>query len=312
MLEFSIPNISIEENGANGTFVIEPLERGYGTTLGNSLRRVMLSSLPGAAVAYIKIDGVLHEFSTIAGVKEDVSEVVLNIKGIVAKLHTDAPKTAIIDVVGPYTVMAGDIQTDDTLEIINPDLMLATVADGCRFRMELTFVTGRGYSSADKNKSLYTEGLLGVIAVDSIFTPVLGVSYKVENTRVGSQTDFDRLTVEVKTNGSITPTDAMSASSNIIIRHFECIAGLSKDGMDAKMVPGEEKRAALVLDTSVDELEFSVRSYNCLKRAGIDTVGDITAMTESDLKKIRNLGTKSFEEIKEKIGNLGLSLKDED
>ncbi len=310
MLEFNIPNINTHINGTDRTFVIEPLERGYGTTLGNSLRRVMLSSLPGAAVKYIKIDGVLHEFSTIPGVTEDVTEIVLNVKGIVAKMTGNAT-TGYIDFVGPGEVTAGDIKCDPSIEIINPAQHIATVSEGARFYMELGFAEGRGYVSADKNKLATEQAPLGTIFVDSIFTPVHKVSYTVEDTRVGSQTDFDKLTVEVKTNGSITPEEAMAVASNIIIRHFECIAGISSTAQKPEMIPDAETKMTAVLDMTIDELDFSVRSYNCLKRAGIDTIGDLTNRTIEDMMKIRNLGKKSFDEIQGKLVAMGLNFKNE-
>lgn len=314
MLEFNIPNISseIDEKSPVGTFTIEPLERGYGTTLGNSLRRVMLSSLPGAAVVYINIDGVLHEFSPIDGVKEDVCEIVLNIKGIIAKLYTDELKTTYIDVTGPCTVTAEDIHSDAEIEIVNPSQHIATLSDGTRFRMELTFAKGRGYVSAEKNKDRYSNGMIGVIFVDSIFSPVLNVNYHVENTRVGNVVDYDKLTIEVHTNGSITPVDAMATASNVIIKHFECISALSSDGVAPVMIPDDDTKKGVILDTSIDELEFSVRSYNCLKRAGIDTIGDLVSKSESDMMKIRNLGKKSFDEIKAKLQSLGQGFREED
>ncbi len=312
MLEFTTPTIHSEVNGAKGTFVIEPLERGYGTTLGNALRRVMLSSLPGTAAAYIKIDGADHEFSVVHGVKEDITEVVLNVKGIVAKMEGDGMKTGYIDVVGPHIVTAADIKCDSELEIINPEQKLATVRDGEHFHMELGFITGRGYSSADKNKEELFNNLLGVIPVDSIFTPIYMMNYKVESTRVGSQTNFDKLTVEVQTNGSISPDDAMALAASIIIRHFECIADISKVTIAPTMIPDEETKLIAVLDMSIDDLDFSVRSYNCLKRAGVDTVGDLTTRTEQEVMQIRNLGKKSFDEIKDKLISLGQNFKAED
>ncbi len=309
MLEFNIPNITSEIEGNYGKFVIEPLERGYATTLGNSLRRVMLSSLPGAAVSYINIDGAIHEFSTIPGIKEDVTDIVLNVKGIVAKAET--PCVCRIDFVGPGVVTAADIKCDPSLTIINPNQKIATVSEDVRFSMELGFSVGRGYVSAEANKLASDKMPLGTIFVDSIFTPVLKVSYLPENTRVGSQTDLDKLTVEVLTDGSITPADAMAVASDIMIKHFECISSLSEFSVKPEMVPDSESQKTAVLDTAVEDLEFSVRSFNCLKRANINTVGDITAMTVSEMMKIRNLGQKSFDEIKAKIEELGLSFKEE-
>ncbi len=311
MLEFNIPNITSEVNGTTGIFTIEPLERGYGTTLGNSLRRVMLSSLPGAAVKYIKIDGVLHEFSTIPGVKEDVTEIVLNVKGIISKLNDSHTNTGYIDFVGPGEVTAGDIKCDSSIEIINPSQHIATISEGARFYMELGFAEGRGYVSADKNKLSTEQAPIGMIFVDSIFTPVHKVSYTVEDTRVGSQTDFDKLTVEVKTNGSITPEDAMAVASNIIIKHFECIAALSGTAAIPEMKPDEETKIGIVLDMTIEELDFSVRS-NCLKRAGVNTVGDLIAMTVDEMGRIRNLGKKSLDEIQAKLTDMGLGFREDD
>lgn len=313
MLEFNVPTIvsDINDNGVDGTFTISPLERGFGTTLGNSLRRVMLSSMPGAAVVGIKIDGVLHEFSTIEGVKEDVCEIVLNVKGIIAKLHSETVKKTYLDVCGPGIVTAGDIKSDSELEIVNPDLVIATLSDGAHLSMELDFDCGRGYVSAEKNKERYTSAI-GVIPVDSIFSPVLKVNYTVENTRIGSITDLDMLKIDVHTNGSISPEDAMSTASNIIIKHLEQISVISKGGFEPKLVPSEEEKVVAILDTSIDELDFSVRSYNCLKRAGINTVGDLAAKTESQMLRIRNLGQKSFLEIKAKLADRGLSFAEEE
>ncbi len=306
MLEFNIPNILPRESGNIGKFIIEPLERGYGTTLGNSLRRVMLSSLPGAAVAFIKIDGILHEFSTVPGVTEDVTEIVLNVKGIVVKMTGNVIRNGYVEFVGPGVVTAGDIKTDAEVEIINPEHVLATVEKGARFYMELGFVAGRGYTSADKNRRIYNRNTTGVIYTDSIFTPILKVNYEVEDTRVGSQTDFDRLTVEVRTNGSISPTDAMAVASNIIIKHFECISAISGTAVKPEMIPDEETQLTAMLDMTVEDMEFSARSFNCLKRAGIDTVSDLIAKTAEDMMKIRNLGKKSYDEIKEKLNRMGL------
>ncbi len=310
MLEFNIPNIRSSVEGNHGVFVVEPLERGYGATLGNSLRRVMLSSLPGAAVAYIKIDGVLHEFSTVPGVKEDVTEIVLNVKGIVPRLYSDSIKYGRIEVAGPCTVTAADINCDPEIEIINPEHVICNLGANATLSMELAFVTGRGYRSADGNKQ-YTEGLIGAIAVDSIFAPVYKMSYTVDNTRVGSSIDYDKLVIEVDTDGSITPIDAMSTASNIIIKHFECLSALSIGVASPIMIADEQTQKAAVLDINIDELALSVRSYNCLKRAGINVLGDLIKMTESEMKSIRNLGQKSADEIKEKLSEHGLSFKEE-
>ncbi len=312
MLEFNIPGITRETNETEGHFVIEPLERGYGTTLGNSLRRVMLSSLPGAAVQYVRIGGAVHEFSVLNGVKEDVCEIILNIKGIVAKIEGQASGTGYIDAVGPCVVTAGDIRCDSSIEIINPELPIATLSDGAKLTIELGFASGRGYVSADKNKQLAGEAPLGTLFVDSIYTPVLNVSYQVDDTRVGSETDFDRLTVDVKTNGAISPDDAMAVASNIIIKHFECISALSNSSPMPEMIPDSEAKMTAVLDTAIEDLDLSVRSYNCLKRSGIDTIGNLTALSEGEMMKIRNLGQKSYDEILHKLATLGLSLRRDD
>ncbi len=313
MLEFNIPNVisNENENGRDGVFSIEPLERGFGMTLGNSLRRVMLSSLPGAAAVYIKIDGVAHEISTVDGVKEDVCQIVLNVKGIVAKLYTDELKISYIDVTGPCVVTAGDIRTDAELEIINPEKVIATVGEGKHFYMELGFAKGRGYVPAEKNKQMYAERALGTIAVDSIFTPILNVNYKVENMRVGNALDFDRLIVDVHTDGSIRPDEAMATASNVLIKHFECILALSSNVASLVMKSDDENGANSALDITIDELELSVRSYNSLKRAGVGTVGDLVQKTEDEMMRIRNLGLKSFVEIKDKLNSLGFDFKNE-
>lgn len=313
MLEFNIPNVisKVAENGREGIFSIEPLERGFGMTLGNSLRRVMLSSLPGAAAVYIKIDGVAHEISTVDGVKEDVCQIVLNVKGIVAKLNTDELKTSYIDVTGPCVVTAGDIHKDAELEIVNPDQVIATVSEGKHFYMELGFAKGRGYVPAEKNKQKYTERMLGTIAVDSIFTPILNVNYRVENMRVGNALDNDRLIVDVHTDGSISPEEAMATASNVIIKHFECILALSANAESPLMKADNMNGSNAALDITIDELELSVRSYNSLKRAGISTVGDLVLKTEDEIMRTRNLGLKSFEEIKNKLNSLGLDFKNE-
>lgn len=313
MLEFNIPNVisNSDANGRDGVFSIEPLERGFGMTLGNSLRRVMLSSLPGAAVVYIKIDGVAHEISTVNGVKEDVCRIVLNVKGIVAKLNTDELKTSYIDVTGPCVVTAADIHKDAELEIINPEHVIATVSEGTHFYMELGFAKGRGYVPAEKNKQKYAERALGTIAVDSIYTPILNVNYRVENMRVGNALDFDRLIVDVHTDGSITPEEAMATASNVLIKHFECISALSANVVSPIMKPDDANGANFALEIAIDELELSVRSYNSLKRAGITSVGDLVLKTEDEMMRIRNLGLKSFVEIKGKLNSLGLDFKNE-
>ncbi len=315
MIEIEKPNIAtvnLSEDGSSGKFIIEPLERGYGTTLGNSLRRVLLSSLPGVAVMSVKIDGVLHEISTIPGVKEDVPEIILNVKGITAKLHCDGPKTVLIDVTGPANVTAGDIKQDADIEILNPELHLATVGEDARFYMELTFDHGRGYVSQEKNKQ-NNQAAIGVIYTDSIYTPVYNVSYTVENTRVGSNTDYDKLTLEVLTNGTISAKEAISLGAKILNEHLNLFVDLSDEAKKAEiMVEREETIKEKVLEMTIEELDMSVRSFNCLKRAGIDTVEDLTNRTEEDMIKVRNLGKKSLEEVIYKLHSLGLDLKKEE
>ncbi len=312
MIEIEKPNIStvnLSEDGTNGKFIIEPLERGYGTTLGNSLRRVLLSSLPGVAVTCIKIDGVLHEISTIPGVKEDVTEIVLNVKGITAKLYSDSPKTVVIDVTGPCKVTAGDINQDADLEVLNPELHIATVSENSRFYMELTFSHGRGYVSQEKNK-LLNHPAIGTIYTDSIYTPVYNVSYSVENTRVGSNTDYDKLTLDVLTNGTISAKEAVSLAAKILNDHLNLFVNLSDEARNTEvMIESKETVKEKVLEMTIEELDMSVRSFNCLKRAGIDTVEDLTNKTEEDMIKVRNLGKKSLEEVIQKLNSLGLDLK---
>ncbi len=314
MIEIEKPNIAtvdLSEDGKVGKFVVEPLERGYGTTLGNSLRRVLLSSLPGVAVTSIKIDGVLHEISTAAGVKEDVPNIVLNVKGITAKLFCDTVKTAVIDVTGPCTVTAGDIKADADLEILNPEHHIATVSDGARFYMELTFSHGRGYVSQEKNK-LGNQPAIGVIYTDSIYTPVYNVSYTVENTRVGSNTDYDKLTLNVLTNGTISAKEAVSLAAKILNEHLNLFVNLSDEAQKIDvLVERPETVKEKVLEMTIEELDMCVRSFNCLKRAGIDTVEDLTNKTEEDMIKVRNLGKKSLEEVIQKLHSLGLDLKKE-
>ena len=316
MIEIEKPNISIvdvSDNGKAGTFVVEPLERGFGTTLGNSLRRVLLSSLPGVAVTSIKIDGVLHEISTVDGVKEDVTEIVLNVKGIVAKLHSEGPKTVVIDATGECEVTAADIKGDADIEILNPDLHIATVTEGTRLYIELTFDHGRGYVSQEKNKQL-NQPVVGVIYTDSIYTPVYNVSYNVENTRVGNNMGYDKLTLNVLTNGTISAKEAVSLGAKILNEHLNLFVELSDEAKRAEiMIEREETIKEKVLEMTIEELDMSVRSFNCLKRAGIDTVEDLTNRSEEDMIKVRNLGKKSLEEVIEKLHSLGLDLKhDED
>jgi DNA-directed RNA polymerase subunit alpha len=322
MIEIEKPNISttnLSEDGTSGKFVIEPLERGYGITLGNSLRRVLLSSLPGVAVTSIKIDGVLHEISTIDGVKEDVIEIVLNVKGITAKLHTTGPKTVVIDMTGACDVTAGDIKPDADIEILNPEHHIATVGENVRFYMELTFDSGRGYVSQERNKQIYSElnqgasAPIGTIFTDSIYTPVYNVNYNVENTRVGNITDYDKLTMEVLTNGTISAKKAVSLGAKILNEHLNLFVDLSDEAKNAEiMVEREETIKEKVLEMTIEELDMSVRSFNCLKRAGIDTVEDLTNRTEEDMIKVRNLGKKSLEEVIQKLHSLGLELKKEE
>ena len=323
MIEIERPNITtvdLSEDGTHGTFIVEPLERGYGTTLGNSLRRVLLSSLPGVAVTNIKIDGVLHEFSTIPGVSEDVTEIVLNVKGIIAKLHTNTPKTVVIDITGDHDVKAGDIKRDSDIEILNPEHHIATVAKNERLYMELTFDNGRGYVSQERNKQLHTAALgtnasapIGTIYTDSIYTPVYNVRYTVDSTRVGTVSDLDKLTLEVLTNGTISAKEAVSLGAKILNEHLNLFVDLSDEAKKAEiMVEREETIKEKVLEMTIEELDMSVRSFNCLKRAGIDTVEDLTNRTEEDMIKVRNLGKKSLEEVIQKLNSLGLDLKKEE
>ena len=314
MIEIEKPQIECIETPADityGKYVVEPLERGYGTTLGNALRRILLSSLPGTAPTTIKIDGVQHEFSTIPGVKEDVTEIVLNIKGLLTKLHGDSGKTVYIEAVGPCEVKAGDIKGDSEVEVLNPDLHIATLDAGATLNMELTLSHGRGYVSADRNKTAQTA--IGVIPVDSIYTPVYKVNYTVENTRVGNMTDFDKLTLEVWTDGTISPRDAVSLGAKILCDHFSLFTDLS-DAMGSKstVVEKAEAQRDKVLELTIEELDLSVRSFNCLKRANINTVEDLISKTEDDMMKVRNLGRKSLEEVINKLAMMGLSLASED
>ena len=317
MFDFERPNIEVAEISDDkkyGRFVVEPLERGYGITLGNSLRRIMLSSLPGAAVSQVKIEGVLHEFSSIEGVKEDVTEIIMNIKSLAIRNNSDTnePKTAYIEYEGEGVVKASDIQADQDIEILNPDLTIATLCGkSAKLYMELTITKGRGYVSADKNKS---EDLpIGVIAVDSIYTPVERVNITVENTRVGQITDFDKLTLDVYTNGTLVPDEAVSLAAKVLSEHLSLFIDLSENAKTAEvMVEKEEDEKEKVLKMSIDELELSVRSYNCLKRAGINTVEELTNKTSEDMMKVRNLGRKSLEEVLAKLKELGLQLNPSD
>ncbi len=315
--KFNITASNISEDESEATLVVEPLERGYGVTLGNSLRRVLLSTLPGYAATSIRIDGVLHEISACAGVKEDVPEIVLNVKGIVAKLECEGPKTVVIDVVGPANVTAGDITPDAELQILNPEQHICTVSEGSRFYMEITFDEGRGYRPSDANKQNYLLNAgpnvgapIGLIFVDSIFTPVYKVEYSVENTRVGNSIDYDKLTIKVLTNGTIAAKEAVSLAAKVLNEHLKLFIDMSDEAQKAEiMVERAEVKKEKVLEMTIEELELSVRSFNCLKRAGIDTVEDLIDRTEDDMMKVRNLGRKSLEEVIQKLNTLGLSLK---
>jgi len=315
VFDFEKPNIEITEISEDrkyGRFVVEPLERGYGTTLGNSLRRIMLSSLPGAAVSQIKIEGVLHEFSAIPGVKEDVTEIVMNIKELAIRNNStsDDPKVAYIEFEGEGTVTAADIQVDSDIEIINPDLVIAHLNGGsdCKLYMELTITKNRGYVSSEKNKTPETP--IGVIAVDSIYTPVERVNLKVEDTRVGQVTDFDKLTLDVYTNGAMGPDEAVSMAAKVLSEHLNLFVNLSEAAQDLSVIAEKpDDTTGKTLEMSIDELELSVRSYNCLKRAGINTVAELCDKTPDDMMKVRNLGRKSMEEVEQKLQELGLSLK---
>ncbi|MGM9619597.1 MAG: DNA-directed RNA polymerase subunit alpha [Oscillospiraceae bacterium] len=314
MIEIEKPQIEYIENAEDtsyGKYVVEPLERGYGTTLGNALRRILLSSLPGTAATSIKIAGVKHEFSTIPGVKEDVTEIVLNVKGIIAKLHSEGQKTVYIDAVGPCDVTAGDIKSDGEVEILNPDMHIATLDQGATLSMEITMNHGRGYVPADRNKP--QQAIIDVIPVDSIYTPVYKANYSVENTRVGNMTDFDKLTLEVWTDGTISAKDAVSLAAKILCDHFVLFTNLS-DTMGGKstVVEKEATQRDKVLEMTIEELDLSVRSFNCLKRANINTVEDLISKTEDEMMKVRNLGRKSLEEVINKLAMMGLSLADEE
>ena len=315
--KFNITATEMSESGNEAVFVAEPLVRGYGITLGNSLRRVLLSTLPGYAATNIKIDGVLHEISACNGVKEDVPEIVLNVKGIVAKVECEGPKTVVIDVTGPCNVTAADITPDADLTILNPEHHICTVAENARFYMEITFDEGRGYVPSDVNKQVYLAEAgvnvgapIGLIFVDSIFTPVYKVEYNVENTRVGNITDYDKLTIKVKTNGTISAKEAISLAAKVLNEHLKLFIDMSDEAKKAEvMVEREEVKKEKVLEMTIEELDLSIRSFNCLKRANIDTVEDLIERTEDDMMKIRNLGRKSLEEVIQKLASLNLSLK---
>ena len=310
MVEIQKPRIECIENAGDdtyGKYVVEPLERGYGTTIGNSLRRILLSSLPGTAVTTIKIAGVQHEFSTIPGVKEDVTEIVLNVKGIIAKLYSEGVKTVYIEASGEGVVTAGDIKADSDVEVLNPEHHIATLGPDATLNMELTLSQGRGYVTADKNKPAQT--IIGVIPVDSVYTPVRKVNYTVENTRVGDATDYDKLTLEVWTNGTISARDAVSLGARILVDHFTLFTDLSETmGSKSTVVEKAEAQRDKVLEMTIEELDLSVRSFNCLKRANINTVEDLISKTEEEMMKVRNLGRKSLEEVINKLAMMGLSL----
>lgn len=316
MIEIEKPKIEIadvSDDGNYGKFVVSPLERGFGTTLGNSLRRVLLSSLPGVAPTSIKIDGVVHEFSTIPGVKEDVTEMVLNIKNLTAKLHCDGPKTVEICAEGPCDVTADSIKCDSEVEILNPELHIATLDEGAKLYMEITLDKGRGYVPADRNKQNMAANVIGVIPVDSIYTPVYKVNFNVENARVGQRIDYDKLTLEVWTNGVITAQEAVSLAAKFLTEHLNLFVNLSDKGSNAEiMVEKDDKDKEKVLDMTIEELDLSVRSFNCLKRAGINTVGDLVNKSEEDMMKVRNLGRKSLEEVIWKMASLGYNLRKDD
>ena len=314
MIEIEKPKIEtveISDDATFGKFVVEPLERGYGTTLGNSLRRILLSSLPGAAVTSIQIDGVLHEFSTIEGVVEDVTSIILNIKKLALKIYSDEEKTLEIDVQGEGVVTAADITHDSDVEVLNPDLHIATLSKSGHFRVRLSASRGRGYRPADQNKR---EDLpIGVIPIDSIYTPVSRVNYQIENTRVGQMTNYDKLSLDVWTDGSIGPKEAISLGAKILTEHLNIFVGLTDEAQNAEiMVEKEEDQKEKVLEMTIEELDLSVRSYNCLKRAGINTVQELANKTEEDMMKVRNLGRKSLEEVKVKLEDLGLGLRKDD
>ncbi len=316
MIEIEKPRIEtaeLTEDGKYGRFVVEPLERGFGNTLGNSLRRVLLSSLEGCAVTSMKIDGVLHEFSTIPGVKEDVTEIVLNMKSLVAKLHETSPKTVEISAEGPCEVTAADIKCDSEVEILNPELHIATLGEGAKLDMEITIDKGRGYVPGERNKQLSGNNVIGVLPIDSIYTPVLKVNYTVDNTRVGQITDYDKLTLDVWTNGVISAEEAVSLAAKVLTEHLNLFVNLSDKASSAEvMVEKDDKGKEKILEMTIEDLDLSVRSFNCLKRAGINTVEDLINKSEEDMMKVRNLGRKSLEEVIQKLNSLGFSLQKED
>ena len=316
MIEIEKPRIETEElteDGKYGKFVVEPLERGFGNTLGNSLRRVLLSSLEGCAVTSIRIDGVLHEFSTIPGVKEDVTEIVLNMKSVVAKLYETSPKVVEISAQGPCVVTAGDIKCDSEVEILNPEQHIATLGEDAKLNMEITIDKGRGYIPAERNKLISGNNVIGVLPIDSIYTPVLKVNYTVDNTRVGQITDYDKLTLDVWTNGVINAQEAVSLAAKVLTEHLNLFVNLSDKASSAEvMVEKDDKGKEKILEMTIEDLDLSVRSFNCLKRAGINTVEDLINKSEEDMMKVRNLGRKSLEEVIQKLNSLGFSLQKED
>ena len=303
----------LRPDGKYGKFVLSPLERGYGTTLGNSLRRVLLSSIPGVAVNFVKIDGVHHELSTIPGVKEDVTEIILSLKGLTAKLYGDGPKTLLIDAEGECEVTAGDIEADSEVTILNPGMHIATLGKDAKLHMEITIDRGRGYVSAERNKQQTADIPIDVIAVDSIYTPVLKVNYTVENTRLGQVTDYDKLTMEVWTDGTISAKEALSQAANLLNEHLRLFVDLSDEAsIPEVLVEKDDKGKEKILEMTIEELDLSVRSFNCLKRAGINTVDDLINKSEEEMMKVRNLGKKSFDEVKEKLQSLGFDLSSEE
>lgn len=307
-----IDAVDLKQDGTYGKFIVEPLERGYGTTLGNSLRRILLSSLPGYAITSVNIDGVLHEFTTIEGVKEDVTEIVLNLKNVILKIHGSGPKTMYIDCSGECVITAGDIQADSEVEILNPEQHIATLNSDAHVRMELTADIGRGYVSAERNKKIL-DPVIGVIAIDSIYTPVVKVNYKVENARVGDVTDFDKLSLEVWTNGTIAAKDAVSLAAKILNEHLNLFIDLSDEAGNTEiMIETGEDTKTQILEMTIEELELSVRSFNCLKRANIHKVEDLISKSEEEMMRVRNLGQKSLDEVIAKLNSLGLSLRRDD
>ncbi len=315
MIEMQKPKIEcieMSEDGTYGKFVVEPLERGYGLTIGNSLRRTLLSSLPGAAASFIKIDGIQHEFSSIPGVKEDIVEIILNIKNLHVKLNEPGPKVVYINAEGKGEVTAADIKADSAVEILNPELHIATLNEDAKLNMEITLTSGRGYVSADKNRA-ECQSIIGIIPVDSIYTPITKVNYQVENTRVGQITDYDKLTVEVWTNGTIEPNKAISLAANILIEHLKLFLELSGETVHPEVLINKvDTKKEKIMEMTIEDLELSVRSYNCLKRAGVNNVEDLAAKTEEDMMRVRNLGKKSLEEVLQKMESLGLSLRKEE